>query len=228
MADEETVGAKPPWEENFVKQMVELRIVKMTQTELARQLTARGLPFHQQTVQRVEKGERPLRLNEALAIAEILGSDPLDMVRPRTTEEHDLQHRIGEVRWSAGQVVEQGLKWKGVWDRERHRLEATVNDIAARPSKDEHVQLTVEHARRLLDQAEQANELVLAAFNKLAEFVTGQETSLIRSKVFDSGTRKDYIVEKVPWAEEGLGDMLGIDWTRREEDTDVEDDVEFD
>jgi transcriptional regulator with XRE-family HTH domain len=43
-----------------------------SQSDLAEQLSARGLPFQQQTVLKVEKGARPLRFEEACAIAEIL------------------------------------------------------------------------------------------------------------------------------------------------------------
>src|ERR1700720_1898610 len=113
MDEEGAVDNSPPaWEDNFIQRMIELRTAKMSQTELARQLSGRGLPFHQQTVQRIEKGERPLRLNEALEIAEILGSDPADMARPVTSDEQELQHAIGEVQFYSWQQVEHGLKWK--------------------------------------------------------------------------------------------------------------------
>lgn len=53
----------------------------MTQTDLARTLkTAYGLPFHQQTIQRIESGERPVRLNEANLIALILRTDLFQMM----------------------------------------------------------------------------------------------------------------------------------------------------
>lgn len=66
-----------PWEKNFRERMLRMRQAKgMTQTDLARELrTAFGLPFHQQTIQRIETGERPIRLNEANLIAEILETD---------------------------------------------------------------------------------------------------------------------------------------------------------
>lgn len=62
-----------PWESAFITRMAQRRAaLGMTQNELARRLKERGLPFHQQTVQRVEVGERPVRLDEAHVIAEIL------------------------------------------------------------------------------------------------------------------------------------------------------------
>lgn len=43
----------------------------MSQTELAKRARGRGLQFHQPTVQRIENGERPLRLTEATVICEL-------------------------------------------------------------------------------------------------------------------------------------------------------------
>ena len=61
-----------PWEENFRANLVRLREgAGMTQTDLARALRDYGLAFHQQTVQRIEAGDRPLRLNEAIAVSKI-------------------------------------------------------------------------------------------------------------------------------------------------------------
>lgn len=45
----------------------------MSQAQLAHELALRGLPFQQQTVLKVEKGSRPLKFEEAHAIAEVLG-----------------------------------------------------------------------------------------------------------------------------------------------------------
>jgi transcriptional regulator with XRE-family HTH domain len=83
--------AELAWENNFIQQMVRLREVrKMTQTDLARRLNeAYGLPFHQPTVQRIESGERPIRLNEAYAIADILGADHAAMARCLPTPDED-------------------------------------------------------------------------------------------------------------------------------------------
>ncbi|MBA9003695.1 helix-turn-helix domain-containing protein [Thermomonospora cellulosilytica] len=52
------------------KRRVELGL---SQTELARRMADRGFPWHQVTVSRTESGERPIRLDEAAALAGILG-----------------------------------------------------------------------------------------------------------------------------------------------------------
>jgi len=69
------------WERNFRERMARMReALGMTQTDLARSLKAFGLPFHQQTIQRIESGERPIRLNEANLIAQTLDADLLTMM----------------------------------------------------------------------------------------------------------------------------------------------------
>lgn len=52
----------------------------LTQTDLAAALSARGLAFRQQTVVKVESGQRPLRLQEAEAIADALGVEVRQIV----------------------------------------------------------------------------------------------------------------------------------------------------
>ncbi|QQY23825.1 helix-turn-helix transcriptional regulator [Dermacoccus nishinomiyaensis] len=68
-----------PWEDSFRQQMEQLRrAAGLTQRDLAKALKTRyDLAFHQQTVQRIEDGKRPVRLNEGFAIADLLGV-PLD------------------------------------------------------------------------------------------------------------------------------------------------------
>jgi len=54
----------------------------MSQADLARELTARGFPFQQQGVLRLEGGTRPLRFEEGLAIAEIFDVNPAMLSDP--------------------------------------------------------------------------------------------------------------------------------------------------
>lgn len=76
-----TDEAAEPWawddygyEATFALQMRERREAKgWSQTEMARRLAEQGLKFHQTTVQRVEIGQRPLKLTEAMVIANVLG-----------------------------------------------------------------------------------------------------------------------------------------------------------
>lgn len=62
------------WERNFREQMKRRRMgLGDSQSAFAKRVAARGLAFHQPTVQRIENGERPVRLDEAHVIAEVLG-----------------------------------------------------------------------------------------------------------------------------------------------------------
>ncbi|MGA4670449.1 helix-turn-helix domain-containing protein [Propionibacteriaceae bacterium Y1923] len=81
------------WEQNFRVQMKRLREARgETQTDLARSLKALGLPFHQQTVQRVESGERPVRLNEAFIIAEHMQVDLASMTGVSTPTDREIMY----------------------------------------------------------------------------------------------------------------------------------------
>lgn len=53
----------------------------LSQADLATALAVRGFPFQQPTVLKVERGSRPLKLDEAYAIAEVLGIDPANLTR---------------------------------------------------------------------------------------------------------------------------------------------------
>lgn len=76
MSSNESQRIQPTWEANFIESMVRLRGARgWRQTDLALMLREKfGLKFHQQTIQRIEDGERAVRLDEAYAIAAFLGS----------------------------------------------------------------------------------------------------------------------------------------------------------
>lgn len=77
-----------PWEATFVENATRARkALGMSQTALAKKVAAKGLPFHQPTIQRIEAGERPVRLNEAVAIAQVLMMEDLhEAITPNTVE----------------------------------------------------------------------------------------------------------------------------------------------
>jgi transcriptional regulator with XRE-family HTH domain len=60
------------------------KAVGMSQTDLAQALTERGASFQQQTVLKVEKGSRPLKLDEAALIADILTVPMFDLLIMRS------------------------------------------------------------------------------------------------------------------------------------------------
>lgn len=89
----------------------------MSQVSLADQMAGRGWPWRQQTVARVENGQRMVRLGEALAIAEILGAT-MDKLTASTSEtsvvdrltDLSAQIRLGHERivtWTQGLLAVQ-------------------------------------------------------------------------------------------------------------------------
>jgi DNA-binding XRE family transcriptional regulator len=78
-------SAELPWESAFVHRMKVFREEdNMSQTELAKALAQKGLAFHQQTIQRIENGTRPVRLNEAILIAELFSKSVEEMTLAET------------------------------------------------------------------------------------------------------------------------------------------------
>lgn len=96
-----------PWERNFREQMVRLRKGRgLTQTDLARRLARWGLPFHQQTIQRIENGQRPVRLNEAKLIARELDVGLDTMMSTATANGRAVMQAVDEVRSAAARFAE--------------------------------------------------------------------------------------------------------------------------
>lgn len=91
-----------PWEANFVSEMRRLRENKgLTQTDLARLVKGYGLPFHQQTVARIELGTRPVRLDEAFVIAQALDARLETMVSTEAPDVRSLRSAVDRMRREA-------------------------------------------------------------------------------------------------------------------------------
>jgi transcriptional regulator with XRE-family HTH domain len=72
----------------------------LSQADLAEMLSGRGLPFQQQTILKVEKGTRPLRFEEALAIAQILRINVASL-----SEEHLLPAEVAAAASQLGNAL---------------------------------------------------------------------------------------------------------------------------
>jgi transcriptional regulator with XRE-family HTH domain len=95
----------------FITNMQTLRERKgLTQTDLAKAAKARGLAFHQQTVQRIETGERPVRLNEAHVISSVLESDVYSMTYGRMPSNRSLLWSMNNLLNSALDYADVALK----------------------------------------------------------------------------------------------------------------------
>src|ERR1700733_12223766 len=89
-AEGEGPGADPAGvvDELFAIQVRETRErLKMSQGELARQMSARGFPYYQQTVRRIEDSQRKASVGEAKALAEILATTIDRLPEPVSAEE---------------------------------------------------------------------------------------------------------------------------------------------
>ncbi|EFV12498.1 helix-turn-helix transcriptional regulator [Segniliparus rugosus] len=103
------------FDRNFALQVAQLREnMDLSQEALARQLREVGLPFHQATVQRIEAGARPVKLGEAFAIAQALGSTVEAMSSsPKTSAEAHIRAALGNVRRVSQLLV---LTSRGAWE----------------------------------------------------------------------------------------------------------------
>lgn len=100
------------WERNFREQMrVRREGLGYTQTALANFLRDAGLPFHQQTVQKVESGDRPVRLDEAYLIAETLQTDlPLMVQDPELAQRTQELERMSEYVFVVGAEISNAVR----------------------------------------------------------------------------------------------------------------------
>lgn len=107
MADSPTPSGQ--WERHFREQLVRLRESRgLTQTDLARMLKgAYGLAFHQQTVQRIEAGERPIRLNEAHLIAQVFDVPLEAMTSAGVPLDREVRQAVDGFRGRCGQAADQ-------------------------------------------------------------------------------------------------------------------------
>lgn len=89
---------EPRWEARFVAEMVAERERQgLSQSELARRVSAGGLRMQPPTIWRIEEGERPVRLNEAVLIADALGINLPDLVR--SDQENWRRYFTGTLEW---------------------------------------------------------------------------------------------------------------------------------
>lgn len=121
--DQDALGAEEggmhrQWEVNFRTHMKRLREKDgMTQTELARRLKALyGLPFHQQTIQRIESGERPIRVNEGYLIADTFGVSLDSMTQVGASDEAELRWVTERLEHVAALASADLLDLRDTWD----------------------------------------------------------------------------------------------------------------
>ncbi|GAB3183637.1 hypothetical protein GCM10027060_18930 [Nesterenkonia halophila] len=84
---------------------------EISQAELARRMSAVGYNFHQQTVQKIESGTRPVRLDEAADISRELGHDLNDMLStPETLKQIKLHQEMYDAALEAGTALSDAVE----------------------------------------------------------------------------------------------------------------------
>lgn len=99
MTVDEEGGSAEGLEQRVVETLIDLREERgWSQSELARRMVEAGWPkYTQMTVSRTEKGERPIRLNEVEALAQVFGVEMYALWNPR-----GLRH----LSWAVQRVTE--------------------------------------------------------------------------------------------------------------------------
>jgi transcriptional regulator with XRE-family HTH domain len=100
----------------------------LSQAELAQELAERGFPFGQTTVVKVEHGSRPLKLEEAYAIAELLGVSTPVLMSHGNPELEDAAEQLH----SALQGISVRLRRRERIDQEIAKFEALQRDAEQR------------------------------------------------------------------------------------------------
>ncbi len=127
------------WERNFREQMRRRReALGESQSSFARILSARGLQFHQPTVQRVEDGSRAVRLDEAHVIAAVLGTTVATMVASSSDTTVDATMAVDRIRRQAAELEEavryHYSDWAEDWAPVLEALESSLDLSGATPA----------------------------------------------------------------------------------------------
>ena len=117
---------------------------KMSQGELARQMSARGSPFYQQTIRRIEEGRRKVSVGEAKALAEILGTsvDRLTWPGQEASAAALLDMSIGR----AQEAYEQIASWTATLLWALRQLQTTVGETEGKTFRE------AEKMQQILDE----------------------------------------------------------------------------
>jgi transcriptional regulator with XRE-family HTH domain len=132
---------------------------EFSQTELAQLMTERGRPMSKAALLRIEKGERGLSLDEALAFAAVLFAVPAHLLSPRSGEMIELTDKLA--------VDGEGLR---AWLLHGSEFTATASDYQRGERAKRLEEVVLAHAQALVDARrgeDKAGEL--EALKKLAE-----------------------------------------------------------
>jgi transcriptional regulator with XRE-family HTH domain len=133
--------------------------VGMSQSELGRRMAALGWPWHPQTVQRVEAGQRKVTIGEAEALAGILDTSVTMLMT--AGQEAALTYILGSTAAKMRDAWKQIAAWSWSLSIDRKQLTTSIRDAENSRFKDS------ENIVWLLDEAREA--LTLTAEDAVAE-----------------------------------------------------------
>jgi transcriptional regulator with XRE-family HTH domain len=85
----------------------------LSQAQLAEQLNKRGHAFAQQGILKIERGSRPLRLDEAQDIAEVLGVEPAALTR----QMDERLAKLDQIRAAEAAIIRLDRERQEHWDK---------------------------------------------------------------------------------------------------------------
>jgi len=116
--------------------------LRMSQKDLAAALSQAGMKVDAPAVSRIEKGQRAVRLAEALKIASVLGRNLTDFITTRTSAQDRMHAAFSNVEWRGNQLAESAARFAeelmntGDLLDEDPDLLASLNDGAVGQPKD--------------------------------------------------------------------------------------------
>jgi transcriptional regulator with XRE-family HTH domain len=120
----------------FARRVRELReALGLSQIQLATTLTLKGVKIDPTSITRLEKGTRGVRLDEAVAIAEVLDRTVDEMLRPVLPPGEQVvqaEKQAEQARWRAASAVAEMQVAQARLERLRENLDADLDDLRAR------------------------------------------------------------------------------------------------
>lgn len=122
---------------------------EISQSGLAREMAEKGFAFHQTTISRIEAGERPVRLAEAIALASIVGTDIGSLTLPPSVATSAMSLREQRERVSEA-LTGAAYSLIDLW-KERIELERSLDQVD-RPESDQEGAATLRKEIELTEQ----------------------------------------------------------------------------
>lgn len=156
MKKDETNGPGAEEEANFIAAVKRIREeLGWSQGELAKRMSDSGWDgFHQTTISRIEKGERPVRLGEARGLAKALGALVGQMILPAEQGKslRDLELSVMSAEKAATGIASSAQELLGIQTSLKYELEEAL-EISVDASADDWV---TERYSNVLDAARRA------------------------------------------------------------------------